>query len=133
MMHWADKVAEDLIAARPDVEVFTCASGISPSGQIHIGNLRDIATIHLVGRALRDRGRRTRLIHSWDDYDRFRKVPKPDERKLEQLPAWLAARIRAFEVPESFKEHIGRPVARVPDPLGEYGSYAERFVRDFES
>ena len=40
-----------------NVEVFTCASGISPSGQIHIGNFRDIATICFVGQALRERGK----------------------------------------------------------------------------
>src|SRR4051812_49427633 len=133
MSHWADKIAEDLIAARPDVDVYTCASGISPSGQIHIGNLRDIATIHFVGRALRDRGKRVRLLHSWDDYDRFRKVPKPDEAKLAQLPSWLGARIRSFSVPPEFEQHIGRPVSAVPDPWGEYPSYAARFVHGFES
>ncbi len=133
MSHWADKVAEDLIAARPGVEVFTCASGISPSGEIHIGNLRDIATVAFVGRSLRERGKRARLIHSWDDYDRFRKVPRPNEEKLRQLPEWLAARIRAAKVPESFEEHLGRAVAHIPDPFGQYGSYAERFEREVEA
>ncbi len=132
MMHWADKIAEDLIATRPDLEVYTCASGISPSGEIHIGNLRDIATIAFVGRALGERGKRVRLIHSWDDYDRFRKVPRPDEAKLKQLPEWLAARIRAARIPESFEEHLGRAVAMIPDPFGQYGSYAERFEREVE-
>jgi lysyl-tRNA synthetase class 1 len=133
MMHWADRIADELVAARPDTDLFTCASGISPSGQIHIGNLRDIVTIWFVGRALRERGRRVRLIHSWDDYDRFRKVPKPDEAKLKQLPAWLAERIRSLKVPESYEEHLGRPVASVPDLNGEYPSYAARFVHEFEA
>ncbi len=133
MTHWADKIATELVELRPDVDVYTCASGISPSGQIHIGNLRDIATIFFVGRALADRGKRVRLLHSWDDYDRFRKVPKPNEAKLAQLPAWLATRMRSYAVPDSFEEHIGRPVAAVPDPSGEYESYAARFVSEFET
>lgn len=133
MMHWADKVAEDLVAQRPDVEVYTCASGISPSGQIHIGNFRDIATIWFVGKALRERGKRVRLIHSWDDYDRFRKVPRPKIEKEGVLPSWLVARIQAFQIPEEFETYLGLPLASVPDPFGEYASYAERFERDFES
>lgn len=112
MMHWADKLAEDLIARHPERDHFTCASGISPSGMIHIGNLRDIVTIALVGRALRERGKAVRLLHSWDDYDRFRKVPK--------------------NVPESFAEFIGLPLLKVPDPFGEFASYAERFEVPFE-
>ena len=133
MMHWADRIAEDLIARHPGDRLFTCASGISPSGSIHIGNLRDLATIVFVGRALAERGKRVRLIHSWDDYDRFRKVPKPDEAKLAQLPAWLADRIRAFRVPESYAEHLGRPVARIPDAFGDTPSYAQYFEREFET
>lgn len=132
-MHWADRIAEELIARHPGDQLLTCASGISPSGSIHIGNLRDLATIVLVGRALSERGKRVRLIHSWDDYDRFRKVPKPDEAKLAQLPAWLAERIRAFRVPESYEEHLGRPVARIPDAFGDAPSYAEYFEREFEA
>jgi len=133
MQHWADKTAEALIAGRPDVEIYTCASGISPSGPIHIGNLRDLATIAFVGRALEDRGRRVRLIHSWDDYDRLRKIPRPKAAGSTGLPHWLEERALKMQIPESFEEHLGRPLASVPDPLGEYPSYADRFEREFEN
>lgn len=133
MQHWADKTADALIASRPDVEVYTCASGISPSGSIHIGNVRDIATIAFVGRALRDRGKQVRLIHSWDDYDRLRKIPRPKSAGDAGLPPWLEERARRMQIPESFEEHLGRPLASVPDPLGEFASYAERFEQEFES
>jgi lysyl-tRNA synthetase class 1 len=111
-MHWADEIAEDLIKRHPQREVFNCASGISPSGPVHVGNLRDIVTIWLVGKCLRDRGKRVHLFHSWDEYDRFRKVPKG--------------------IPESYGEFIGRPLTRVPDPLGDYESYAARYEHQFE-
>ncbi len=132
MIHWADRTADALIAERPDVEVYTCASGISPSGSIHIGNVRDIATILFVGRALRDRGKRVRLIHSWDDYDRLRKIPRPKTAADAGLPSWLEERARRMQIPESFEEHLGRPLASVPDPLGEFPSYADRFEKEFE-
>ncbi|QYJ02898.1 lysine--tRNA ligase [Nocardioides panacisoli] len=88
-------------------ELITCASGISPSGPIHLGNLREFLTVHFVAEEIRGRGINVRHLHSWDDYDRFRKVPAGTD--------------------ESWSEHIGRPLSAVPDPTGEYDSWAERF------
>ncbi|KRB78658.1 hypothetical protein ASE01_05275 [Nocardioides sp. Root190] len=88
-------------------DVVTCASGISPSGPIHLGNLREFLTVHFVVEEIRRRGIAVRHLHSWDDYDRFRKVPAGVD------PSW--------------SEHIGRPLSAVPDPTGEFPSWAERF------
>ncbi|MBO0812583.1 MAG: lysine--tRNA ligase [Microlunatus sp.] len=87
--------------------VVTCASGISPSGPIHLGNLREVLTVHFVVEEIRRRGVRVRHLHSWDDYDRFRKVPAG--------------------VDASWNEHIGRPLSAVPDPTGEFANWAERY------
>ncbi len=120
MAHWADKAADQIIRRDADLEqqtierpLFTCASGISPSGPVHVGNLRDIITIWFVAKALQDRHVPIRLIHSWDNFDRFRKVPK--------------------NVPESFAEFIGLPLSKVPDPGNQYPSYAARHEAEFES
>ena len=52
-IHWADEIAERLAAdGRPQV----ISSGISPSGEIHIGNMRDVLTADAVYRAARERG-----------------------------------------------------------------------------
>ena len=75
-IYWAYEVAHELIRKHPNKEMFVCASGISPSGSVHIGNFREIVTTYFVVRALQDLGKKTRFIFSWDDYDRFRKVPK---------------------------------------------------------
>src|SRR5690554_5266842 len=83
---WADAVADAIIAAHPDAELYTTAAGISPSGVVHFGNFRDVVTAHLVREALIAKGKRARLIFSWDNFDRFRKVP--------------------LGVPESFAAHI---------------------------
>jgi lysyl-tRNA synthetase class 1 len=90
--------------AEPGVVV---ASGLSPSGPIHLGNLRELLVPHFVAEEIRRRGVSCEHILSWDDYDRLRKVPAG--------------------VPESFATHIGRPLTAVPDPYGELPSYAERF------
>ncbi|MCL2614175.1 MAG: lysine--tRNA ligase [Nocardioidaceae bacterium] len=88
-------------------ELITCASGISPSGPIHLGNLREFLTVHFVAEEIRRRGIDVRHLHSWDDYDRFRKVPAGVD------PSWA--------------EHIGKPLSAVPDPTGEFASWAERY------
>jgi len=108
----ADKVEEYVRNYKKEGETVVCASGISPSGPIHLGNLREIMTVHLVSEELRARGRRVEHIHSWDDFDRLRKVPQ--------------------NISEDFSEYIGRPISDVPDPLGEYESYAMRFMSEFE-
>lgn len=109
---WASKIADQIIAAHPDAPMYTTAAGISPSGVVHFGNFRDVVTAHLVREALKAKGKNARLIFSWDNFDRFRKVPAG--------------------VPESFAEHIGKPLTKIPDPVGEcHASYAEHFQEAF--
>ncbi len=109
----ADLVEQRLIETRGRGAKITCASGISPSGPVHLGNLREIITVHLVTEELKLRGWQAEHIHSWDDFDRLRKVP--------------------LNVPAHFAEHVGKPLADVPDPTGQYPSYAERYKQEFES
>jgi lysyl-tRNA synthetase class 1 len=96
----------------PNVPVYTCAAGISPSGIVHFGNFRDVMTAVLVADALRERGKPVRMVFSWDEFDRFRKVPAG--------------------VPANFAEHVGKPLAQIPDPEGTMASYAARFEEAFE-
>ncbi|MDP4000397.1 MAG: lysine--tRNA ligase [bacterium] len=112
-LHWAETLAEEVIGKFPDLDEYVCAAGISPSGTVHFGNFRDVMTIVAVGAALRQRGKQVRLLFSWDDYDRYRKVPAGIDPK--------------------FEEHIGKPLSAVPDPHGDTGvTYAQRFERLFE-
>ena len=73
--HWADIIASKVIQDWPQVKKFVCAAGITPSGTIHIGHFREILTTYLIADILREKGKEVRFIYSWDDYDRFRKVP----------------------------------------------------------
>ena len=74
-MHWSEEIAERIIKRNPDKPEYVCAAGISPSGSIHIGNFRDIATSYFVVKALRKKGKKARLLFSWDEFDRVRKIP----------------------------------------------------------
>jgi len=39
--HWADQTAEKIIEVWGDKDLYTCASGITPSGTVHVGNFRE--------------------------------------------------------------------------------------------
>ncbi|WP_088070350.1 lysine--tRNA ligase [Gottfriedia luciferensis] len=112
-MHWAYKIANEIIEKYPNKEVYVCASGISPSGSVHIGNFREVITTYFVVKALNKLGKKTKFIFSWDDFDRLRKVPK--------------------NINSSFEEYIGRSYSNIPDPHGCHASYAEHFEKEFET
>jgi lysyl-tRNA synthetase class 1 len=114
-MHWAERIADEVIAKDPNKEEYLCAAGISPSGSIHIGNFRDIATCYFVCLALRARGKKARLLFSWDEFDRFRKVP-----------------VNVEVLDKEFYKHIGKPYSDTPDPFGCCESYAAHFEKEFE-
>ena len=115
-MHWSEKIAQEIVARRPDKEEYVCAAGISPSGSIHIGNFRDVATSYFVVLALRRMGKKARLLFSWDEFDRTRKVP-----------------VNVAKVTEGFEQYIGYPYVDVPNPFPESGAktYAEHFEKEF--
>ncbi len=111
-MHWGKILADKVLDNFGDQDIYTTAAGISPSGIIHFGNLRDIITAYVVSEALKAKGKKARLIFSWDDFDRFRKVPA--------------------NIDPSFEQYIGLPLVDVPCPDGKYSSYAHKFESEFE-
>ncbi|MBQ4290926.1 MAG: lysine--tRNA ligase [Clostridia bacterium] len=115
-MHWSEELAEQIIARNPDKREYVCAAGISPSGSIHIGNFRDIATSYFVVKALRKKGKQARLLFSWDEFDRMRKVP-----------------VNVSAVRDDMEKYIGCPYTDVPNPFPDdpASSYAEHFEKEF--
>lgn len=111
---WVSRFADEVIAEserRAPGKPVVVASGLSPSGPIHLGNLREVMTPHLVADEIRRRGHTVRHLISWDDYDRFRKVPNGVEG-----------------VDASWAEHIGKPLTSVPAPAGSvYANWSEHF------
>lgn len=87
------------------------ASGITPSGNIHIGNMREVLTADAAYRALKDAGAEADLIYIADTYDPLRKVyPFLDN---------------------SYEGHVGRPLSEIPCPCGSHPNYAEHFLEPF--
>jgi lysyl-tRNA synthetase, class I len=108
---WVARLADEVIAEsdrRAPGRPVVVASGLSPSGPIHLGNLREVMVPHLVADEIRRRGLECDHVLSWDDFDRLRRVPGDID------PAWA--------------EHIGKPLTSVPAPPGSaHPNWAEHF------
>ena len=109
-MHWADVVAERLSARK---EKHVLATAITPSGPIHVGNLREVMTTEAVYRCLKERGVEAELIYIGDTFDPLRKV----------YPF----------LPEDYEKYVGMPLSDIPCPCGEHENYALHFLQPFLS
>ena len=113
-MHWADHTAQTL-RARGESQVI--ASGITPSGEFHVGHLREILTAEMIHRACLDAGMDSRYIFIVDSMDPLR-------------------RVYDFLSP-SYEQYIGHPLAYIPapgpdgEPDQDGGSYADHFLAPF--
>src|SRR5690348_18027631 len=118
---WPFEEARKIVARlklRPkDEAVFE--TGYGPSGLPHIGTFGEVARTSMVRHAFRiltGDTIKTRLIAFSDDMDGLRKVPDNIPNRDLILP------------------HLGKPLTEVPDPFGEYPSFAEHnnaMLRDF--
>jgi lysyl-tRNA synthetase class 1 len=110
IMHWADVIARDLLSRSTNHVV---ATGITPSGHIHVGNMREILTGDTVVRALKHAPEKldVKLIYIGDTIDPLRKVyPFLDK---------------------SYSKYIGLSLYEIPCPCGSHENYAEHFLRPF--
>lgn len=107
-MHWADVLAKKLLEKSKEHVV---ATGITPSGQIHVGNMREILTGDMIYRSLKKFGAKARLIYIGDTIDPLRKLyPFLDK---------------------SYEKYIGMPLSEIPCPCGKHNSYAWHFLQPF--
>ena len=113
-MHWSDFRAQRL-SERDVPQVIV--SGITPSGEFHIGHLREILTAEMIHRACLDAGLDSRYVFIVDSMDPLR-------------------RVYDFLSPE-YEKYIGVPLAYIPSPNPDGTpstgsvSYAEYFLNPF--
>jgi lysyl-tRNA synthetase class 1 len=108
-MHWADVLADELIKQKRKHHVL--ATGITPSGPIHVGNMREVLTTDAVYRSLKEKKVDAELIYIADDFDHLRKV----------YPY----------LPKSYEKYVGQPISEIPCPCGEHKSYADHYLISF--
>jgi lysyl-tRNA synthetase class 1 len=110
---WPFEEARKLIARleRSDRKEVIFETGYGPSGLPHLGTFGEVARTNMVRHAfhaLAGGKVKTRLIAFSDDMDGLRKVPDNVPNREMILP------------------HLGKPLSQVPDPFGEYKSFAEQ-------
>lgn len=107
-MHWADVIAEDLVKRS---EKPLIATGISPTGVLHVGSLREAITGESIRSAVKSKGAETKLIYLIDAYD-------PLRRRYDFLP-------------KEFEQYVGQPISDIPCPCGKHRNYAHHFIQPF--
>ena len=113
-MHWADKIVEDIESRLKDkIEAgpLTIRDEKTASGSVHVGAMRGVALHGILSNILKEHGIENTFLYEINDFDAFDTVPKG--------------------VPEDFKEHLGKPLFAVPNPIGKEGNYAEHFGTEF--
>jgi lysyl-tRNA synthetase class 1 len=108
---WPFEEARKLVARieRTGQREVVFETGYGPSGLPHLGTFGEVARTTMVRRAFRvltEDAIKTRLIAFSDDMDGLRKTP-------ENIPNR-----------EMVQENLGKPLSEVPDPFGQYESFA---------
>ena len=107
-MHWADVIAKE-VADTCDHPLI--ATGISPTGIIHVGSLREAITGESVRSAVEGLGKDVKLIYLVDSFDPLRKC---------------------YDfLPKEYEKYVGMPISRIPCPCGKHKNYAQHFVQPF--
>ncbi len=105
-MYWADELAASVDG--PQV----VNDSKTPSGTVHVGSLRGPVILDVITRALRAHGIPTTLLYGVDDMD-------PMDAQ-------------ALLTPNSVEHEMGRPLAQVPDQVGDcHASYARHHAQTF--
>lgn len=107
-MHWADVLSDDLVNKN---KKHVLATGITPSGPIHIGNMREVLTTDAVYRCMVEKGADVDFIYIADDFDNLRKL----------YPF----------LPKEYSKYIGMPISEIPCPCGDHSNYAEHYLSSF--
>jgi lysyl-tRNA synthetase class 1 len=107
-MDWADELALGVRDRGPQV----VNDSKTPSGTVHVGSLRGPVILDVITRALRANDVETTLLYGVDDLDPM------------DAQALLTA--------DAIEREMGRPLAHVPDPVGDcHPSYARHFAGVF--
>ncbi len=105
-MDWADELATRV--SGPQV----VNDSKTPSGTVHVGSLRGPVILDVITRALRGNGLETTLLYGVDDMD-------PMDAQ-------------ALLTPDAVEHEMGRPLAHVPDQVGDgHTSYGRHHAQIF--
>jgi len=107
-MHWADVEARELLK---EGSKHLISTGISPSGFIHVGSLREAITAEAIRKALEQMDAEVEMIYLVDSFDPLRK--------------------RYAFLSDEYECEVGRPLSEIPCPCGQHDNYAHHFIQPF--
>lgn len=109
---WANEIAKEIVNNNPFKDEYVLNCGTSTTGISHIGNFREISIVYFVSQALKKLNKKSKIILSFDDFDRFKKVP--------------------IGVENYYKKYIGMPVCDIPSPFSNknFAQYFEDLFLD---
>ena len=134
-MHWADVVADKLLESGKEHVI---SSGITPSGPIHLGSMREILTADAVVRSVNHKGGKAKLVYIADNADPLRKVyPFLDNEKYEEFVGRDHVQACHGTVRALHKSVVSLPVPGTPTNSGmavqrqhDYPSPVRRYEND---
>jgi len=106
---WVDQIVEEILKVKK--ANFNIATGITPSGPIHIGNMREVITADIIFKILQAKKHQPTLFYIADDLDPLRKL----------YPF----------LPKEFEKYIGMPLCNIPCPCAKHENYAQHFLKPF--
>lgn len=117
MLKWLDDVTDKIIENTKNLPIITCQCGISTTGIAHVGNFREPIITYFVAESLKQKGKKVRLVMSFDDFDRFKKIP--------------------YGVPREYEKYVGMPTSSFPSHMDSSLSYARfyenKIIKDLNS
>ncbi len=113
-MLWADRIAGEIRDTRKptDGKTFIIRDEKTLSGRVHVGSMRGVAIHGLISEVLGEYGIKNEFRFELNDFDPF-----------DSIPNYLDAGI--------FREHLGKPLYKVPSPEPGFKNYAEYFGAEF--
>ncbi|MEK9160689.1 MAG: lysine--tRNA ligase [Patescibacteria group bacterium] len=113
-MFWADRIGKEIQDTRKprDGTTFVIRDEKTLSGRVHIGSMRGVAIHGAIAEVLNEYGIPNKFLFEFNDFDPFDTVPG----YLDQ---------------GKFKEHLGKPLYRVPSPEPGFENYAEYYGAEF--
>jgi len=107
---WAEELAKKIIKEHGKKKLFI-STMITPSGPIHLGNLKEVMVGFLISDALKKAGAEVSFNFFVDNFDHLR-------------------RVYPF-LPKSFEKYVGRSLSEIPDFWNCHKSYDKHFLEPF--
>ncbi len=108
-MDWAKELAGNIIKERG--KKLVVSTMVTPSGPIHLGNLKEVMIGHLTSKAIIEQGAKVDFYFSADNFDFLRKVYPFLSKK--------------------YAKYVGCPISEIPDIEGCHETYDKHFLAPF--